>query len=147
MRLGIISTRYKQTAFDAYVHDVKQDQLVGRIVAKAIGDQTSGVVFVLFIFPVPVATGSPSTETAACHHFSELLTRRITTGSARRDDRSTTPEAIIHLWRWEYTDEFGKRRVTSWRMTDGQGVRAPLQGREKDRGLAGDWHDQGSIAS
>jgi hypothetical protein len=24
----------------------------------------------------------------------------------------------IHLWRWRFTDEFGKRRVTSWRMTE-----------------------------
>ena len=23
----------------------------------------------------------------------------------------------IHLWRWRFTDEAGKRRVTSWRMT------------------------------
>jgi hypothetical protein len=22
------------------------------------------------------------------------------------------------LWRWRFTDEFGKRRVTSWRMTE-----------------------------
>jgi hypothetical protein len=24
----------------------------------------------------------------------------------------------IHLWRWRFTDEFGKRRVTSWLMTE-----------------------------
>jgi hypothetical protein len=24
----------------------------------------------------------------------------------------------IYLWQWQYTDEFGKRRVTSWRMTE-----------------------------
>jgi hypothetical protein len=24
----------------------------------------------------------------------------------------------IHLYQWQYTDEFGKRRVTSWRMTE-----------------------------
>jgi hypothetical protein len=24
----------------------------------------------------------------------------------------------IHLWQWRFTDEFGKRRVTSWRMTE-----------------------------
>jgi hypothetical protein len=22
------------------------------------------------------------------------------------------------LWQWRFTDEFGKRRVTSWRMTE-----------------------------
>ena len=29
----------------------------------------------------------------------------------------------IHLWIWQYTDEFGKRRVTSWRMTAAATVR------------------------
>ncbi|HSA68379.1 MAG TPA: hypothetical protein VLF65_02130 [Burkholderiales bacterium] len=24
----------------------------------------------------------------------------------------------LHLWRWRFTDEFGKRRVTSWLMTE-----------------------------
>ena len=24
----------------------------------------------------------------------------------------------LHLWRWRFTDEFGKRRVTSWRVTE-----------------------------
>jgi hypothetical protein len=24
----------------------------------------------------------------------------------------------IRLWLWQYTDEFGKRRVTSWLMTE-----------------------------
>jgi len=24
----------------------------------------------------------------------------------------------IHLWQWQFTDENGKRRVTSWRMTE-----------------------------
>ena len=24
----------------------------------------------------------------------------------------------IHLWRWRFTDENGKRRVTSWHMTE-----------------------------
>jgi len=24
----------------------------------------------------------------------------------------------IHLWRWRFTDENGKRRVTSWLMTE-----------------------------
>ena len=24
----------------------------------------------------------------------------------------------ILLWQWRFTDEFGKRRVTSWRMTE-----------------------------
>ena len=24
----------------------------------------------------------------------------------------------IELWRWQYTDEFGKRRTTSWLMTE-----------------------------
>ena len=24
----------------------------------------------------------------------------------------------IDLWKWQYTDEFGNRRVTSWRMTE-----------------------------
>lgn len=28
----------------------------------------------------------------------------------------------IHLWLWEYTDEFGKRRVTHWRMTEEQAM-------------------------
>jgi hypothetical protein len=27
-------------------------------------------------------------------------------------------EPLIELWQWPYTDEFGKRRVTSWRMTE-----------------------------
>jgi hypothetical protein len=26
----------------------------------------------------------------------------------------------IHLWRWRFTDEFGKRRVTSWHMTEAE---------------------------
>ena len=26
----------------------------------------------------------------------------------------------IKLWLWEYTDEFGKRRRSSWRMTKAQ---------------------------
>ena len=24
----------------------------------------------------------------------------------------------LQLWKWRFTDEFGKRRVTSWRMTE-----------------------------
>jgi hypothetical protein len=24
----------------------------------------------------------------------------------------------VHLWRWRFTDENGKRRVTSWLMTE-----------------------------
>jgi hypothetical protein len=28
--------------------------------------------------------------------------------------------AEIHLWIWEYTDEFGKRRRSTWRMTEEQ---------------------------
>ncbi|OAI51714.1 hypothetical protein AYO46_07495 [Betaproteobacteria bacterium SCGC AG-212-J23] len=24
----------------------------------------------------------------------------------------------IHLWFWEFTDDFGKRRRSSWRMTE-----------------------------
>jgi hypothetical protein len=27
-------------------------------------------------------------------------------------------ENEIHLWQWRYTDEHGKRRVMSWRMTE-----------------------------
>jgi hypothetical protein len=26
----------------------------------------------------------------------------------------------VHLWLWEYTDEFGKRRRSTWRMTEEQ---------------------------
>ena len=26
--------------------------------------------------------------------------------------------AEIRLWLWEYTDEFGKRRRSTWRMTE-----------------------------
>jgi hypothetical protein len=29
----------------------------------------------------------------------------------------------IHLWQWRFTDEFGKRRITSWRMTEKNTVR------------------------
>lgn len=25
---------------------------------------------------------------------------------------------MLKLWQWEYTDEFGKRRVTRWRMSE-----------------------------
>jgi hypothetical protein len=25
---------------------------------------------------------------------------------------------MLQLWQWEYTDEFGKRRVTRWRMDE-----------------------------
>ena len=25
---------------------------------------------------------------------------------------------MLELWQWEYTDEFGKRRVTRWRMSE-----------------------------
>jgi len=28
--------------------------------------------------------------------------------------------AEIHLWLWDYTDQFGKRRRSTWRMTDEQ---------------------------
>jgi len=28
--------------------------------------------------------------------------------------------AEIHLWLWEYTDEFRKRRRSTWRMTEEQ---------------------------
>jgi len=28
----------------------------------------------------------------------------------------------IHLWQWEYTDEFGKRRHSTWRMTEAEAV-------------------------
>jgi len=26
----------------------------------------------------------------------------------------------LHFWLWEYTDEFGKRRRSTWRMTEAQ---------------------------
>jgi hypothetical protein len=31
--------------------------------------------------------------------------------------------AEIHLWLWEYTDQFGKRRVSRWRMTEEQAAK------------------------
>jgi hypothetical protein len=34
------------------------------------------------------------------------------------DPCSDTSE--LHLWLWEYTDEFGKRRRSTWRMTEEQ---------------------------
>jgi hypothetical protein len=27
-------------------------------------------------------------------------------------------DGVIHLWLWEYTDEPGKRRRSTWRMTE-----------------------------
>jgi len=35
----------------------------------------------------------------------------------------TTGSTEIHLWFWQYTDEFGKRRVSRWRMTEGDAAR------------------------
>ena len=32
-------------------------------------------------------------------------------------------EGSIELWYWEYTDEFGKRRRSTWRMTEAQAAR------------------------
>jgi len=29
-------------------------------------------------------------------------------------------EEYIELWLWEYTDEFGKRRRSTWRMTEAE---------------------------
>jgi hypothetical protein len=29
----------------------------------------------------------------------------------------------LHLWLWEYTDEIGKRRRSTWRMTEGDAAR------------------------
>jgi len=29
-----------------------------------------------------------------------------------------TPPGEIELWLWEYTDDFGKRRRSTWRMTE-----------------------------
>jgi hypothetical protein len=29
----------------------------------------------------------------------------------------------IRLWKWEYTDEFGKRRVSRWLMTEHEALR------------------------
>jgi hypothetical protein len=31
----------------------------------------------------------------------------------------------IHLWRWRFTDEFGKRRVTRWRCPKRRFARVP----------------------
>ena len=32
------------------------------------------------------------------------------------------PSPELHFWLWEYTDEFGKRRRSTWRMTEAQAV-------------------------
>ena len=56
----------------------------------------------------------------------------------------------LHLWQWQFTDENGKRRVTSWRMSeedvrqfahvykDGQKVKGSLEIR-KIQGSTSDW--------
>jgi hypothetical protein len=46
----------------------------------------------------------------------------------------------LHLWRWQYTNENGKRVESSWRMTEAtvRAVRARLPKRRNDQGHAGD---------
>ena len=55
----------------------------------------------------------------------------------------------LELWLWKYTDEFGKRRVSTWRMTEAQAahykdavkVEGSLE-RRPQLGSTGDWQKQ-----
>jgi hypothetical protein len=59
----------------------------------------------------------------------------------------------IKLWLWEYTDEFGKRRRSTWHMTETEAthykdavkVEGSLE-RRRPLGNTNDWqkHDRGS---
>ena len=57
--------------------------------------------------------------------------------------------AEIHLWLWDYTDKFGKRRRSTWRMTEEQAahykdavkVEGSLERRPR-LGSTSDWQKQ-----
>jgi hypothetical protein len=57
----------------------------------------------------------------------------------------------LYLWLWEYTDEFGKRRRSTWRMTEAQAahykdavkVEGSLE-RRQPFGFTSDWQKRSS---
>ena len=84
-----------------------------------------------------VVFGAWLKECCECKPTSEQSAKAHTAGDGvPRSDRSERTYSLLLLWLWEYTDEFGKHRVTRYRLNRGWGARALRRVRKAGRVVA-----------
>lgn len=81
--VGFSNVRIRQTTIEGEVYDVKRNEVMGRILATATGEEGGGLLMAFLIIPIPVGVYA-STEAPACEYFGELLARRLAPGWTNR---------------------------------------------------------------